>query len=392
MQGEPHAFGGPITLAELTADPYPAYRRLRRHAPVAWVPAANRYLVTRHADIVRLERQPDIFSAAETHSLMIRVMGPTMLRKDGAAHRRERAACEPALRPPAIKTRWTPEFQRIIDDLIDDFIADGEADLFDRFAAPCAALCLGRLLGLYNTSAADLRAWSQALIDGTGNYGDDPEIWRRADTAAAAVDAAIDDIIPYLRAHPDESVISCMLHAPDPLSRDEIGGNVKVFIGGGLNEPRDAIAVGAYALLANPDQRSLIESDPSLWRAAFEETVRWVAPIGMYPRQVTRTTELGGIELPAGTRLGIVLASGNRDEDVFDDPDAFNIRRAKKSHLAFGGGPHFCLGIWASRVMVGDLALPTLFRRLTSLRLTDEPRWSGWVFRGPVNLPAAWML
>ncbi len=391
MQDTPHTFGGPITLAELTADPYPIYRELRRHAPVAWVPAANRYLVTRHADIVKLERQPDIFSAAESQSLMIRVMGPTMLRKDGSVHRRERAACEPALRPPAIKQRWTPEFQKIIDDLIDSFIDDGEADLFDRFAAPCAALCLGRLLGLYNTGAADLRAWSQALIDGTGNYGDDPEIWRRADAAAAAVDAAIDDIIPTLRARPDESVISCMLHASDPLTREEIQGNVKVFIGGGLNEPRDAIAAGSFALLADPMQRALVEADPTLWRAAFEETVRWVAPIGMYPRQTTRAIELGGALLPEGARLGVVLASANRDETVFDDPDRFDIRRPKKPHLAFGGGPHFCLGIWASRVMVGDLALPTLFRRLKALRLADEPvRWSGWVFRGPVNLPAAW--
>lgn len=391
MLSEPRADGEAISLAALTADPYPIYRRLRREAPVAWVPAANRYLVTRHADIVQLERQPEIFSAAETQSLMIRVMGHTLLRKDGAAHRRERMACEPALRPPAIKNRWTGEFQAIVDRLIDGFIAEGHADLFDRFAAPCAALALGRLLGLYNTPADDLRRWSQALIDGTGNYGNDPAIWARADAAAAEVDAAIDDITPYLRAHPDESVISCMLNAADPLSRDEIRGNVKVFIGGGLNEPRDAIAVGAYALMAFPEQRALVEADPTLWRAAFEETVRWVAPIGMYPRQVTRATELGGTRLPEGARLGVVLGSANRDEAVFDDPDRFDICRPKKPHLAFGGGPHFCLGIWASRVMVGDIALPTLFRRLKNLRLSgEEVRWSGWVFRGPVNLPAAW--
>jgi cytochrome P450 len=391
MRGNPQDWCGQITLAGLTADPYPIYRRLRQEAPVAWVPAANRYLVTRHADIVELERRPDAFSAAETQSLMIRVMGQTLLRKDGAAHRRERAACEPALRPPAIKNRWAPEFSRIVHEIIDGFIDDGEADLFDRFAAPCAALSLGRLLGLYNTSAADLRTWSQALIDGTGNYGNDPEIWRRADAAAAAVDSAIDDIIPYLRAHPDESVISCMLHADDPLSRAEIGGNVKVFIGGGLNEPRDAIAVGTYALLTNSRQRELVENDPALWRAAFEETVRWVAPIGMYPRQVAKATTLGGIDLPAGARLGIVVGSGNRDETVFEDPDTFDLTRPRKSHLAFGAGHHFCLGVWASRVMVGELALPTLFKRLKNLRLTGEPvRWNGWVFRGPINLPAAW--
>lgn len=384
--------GETVDLAELWRDPYPTFAALRRHEPVAWVPAANRYLVTRHADIVALERDPETFSAAEESSLMIRVMGPTMLRKDGAAHRRERAALEPAMRPATVKNRWMPMFQAIVDDLVDGFAADGEADLFDRLAAPCAARCLGQLLGLYDVDQIDLRTWSQAMMDGTGNYANDPEIWRRCDDAVRGVDAALDAAIAHLRTHPDESLISCMLHADDPLSREEIGGNVKVIIGGGLNEPRDAITTALYGLLTNPDQLAQVLAQPALWRAVFEETIRWVAPIGMYPRQTTRACELGGVAIPARARIGVVLASGNRDETVFDNPDAFDINRPKKPHVAFGGGPHFCLGAWVARAQVGEVAVPTLFRRLHGLRLSDaEPvRFGGWVFRGPLNLPACW--
>lgn len=383
--------GARVRLDELWDDPYPIYAALRREAP-CFVPAAGRYLVTRHADVVALERNPQVFSACEENSLMIRVMGHTMLRKDGAAHRRERTACEPALRPGLIRSHWLPAFHAIADRLLDALAAEGEGDLFDRFAAPCAAEALGLLLGLPDVPQETLREWSQAMMDGTGNYADDPDVWRRAETAASGVDAAVDAAIGRLADAPDASLISCMLHAADPLSRDEIAANVKVIIGGGLNEPRDAIATAVYALLAFPQQRALVEADPDLWKAVFEETVRWVSPIGMYPRQTTCEVELAGALLPKGARIGVVLAAANRDEAVFDRPDEFDMLRPKKPHVAFGGGPHFCLGAWAARALVGEVALPKLFSRLRTLRLSEnEPaRFGGWVFRGPLNLPCRW--
>ncbi|KFF98893.1 unspecific monooxygenase [Streptomyces scabiei] len=385
-------FARTIRLDDLWEDPYPVYRELRRSQPVAWVPAANRYLVTRYADIAHLERHPEIFSADEQNSLMIRVMGHTMLRKDGADHLRERRAAEPALRPRAVERHWIPRFEQLADELIDGFYERGEADLFTEFAGPMAALCLAAVLGLREVDAADLQTWSQAMMDGTGNYADDPVVWQRAEAAARAVDGAVDTAIAHLRAHPDESVISAMLHAGDPLSPQQIRDNVKLFIGGGLNEPRDATAVGVHALLSHPEQLARVLEDPGRCKDVFEETVRWVAPIGMYPRQTTCATELGGVELPAGARLGIVLGSANRDETVFDAPDAFDIDRRDRAHLAFGGGPHFCLGTWTARAQVGRVALPTLLRRLSGLRPSDsEPvRWGGWVFRGLLNLPVRW--
>lgn len=384
--------GEGVRLADLLADPYPIYAKLREKEPVGFVPAAGRHLVTRHADIVQLERDPETFSANEAQSLMKRVMGHTMLRKDGAAHKRERVACEAALRPNVIRGHWMPVFQAVVDDLVDRMIEKGEAaDLFESFAAPCAARSLAALLGLANVPWESLAVWSQAMMDGTGNYGDDPEIWRRSDAAAAGVDAALDEMIPYLQKNPDNSIISAMLHAADPLNREEIAANVKVIIGGGLNEPRDAIATAVAALLENPGQRAQVEADPSLWRTVFEETVRWVSPIGMYPRQTTRRVELGGTVLEEGAKIGVVLASGNRDETVFENAERFDINREKKPHVAFGGGPHFCLGTWAARVQVGEVALPTLFRRLKDLRPGEGPvAWAGWVFRGPTTVPVRW--
>jgi cytochrome P450 len=381
-----------ITLSDLWEDPYPHYQRLRETAPVAWVPGSGRYLVTRHADVVAIERDVETFSNTESPTLAERVMGETLLRKDGDAHRREKVAIEGALRPRAIKEHWAPLFQRNADDLIGTLADKGFADLVTELAAPLAARNLSTFLGLGTIPDDVLVRWSQDIIDGAGNYSDDPEVWARCDRAVAEIDEALTEAMPRLRRNPDPSVLSCMLNAADPLTESQIRGNVKVIIGGGLNEPRDALMVSTYGLLTNPDQLAAVAADPTLWKRVFEEAVRWVAPIGMYPRQVTRTVEVAGVELQPGDRLGLVVASANRDPAVYDEPDRFDIHRKVATHVGFGGGPHFCAGAWAARASIGQAALPTLFRRLSDLRLdpTQEVRMGGWVFRGPLTLPMLW--
>jgi cytochrome P450 len=215
-----------VRLDDLYADPYPVYARLREEAPVAWVPAANRYLVTRYADVHQVDNDPETFSADESGSLMKRVMGHTLLRKDGAAHARERKAAGTSLRPKAVKQIWTPLFQRNAEHLIAEMRDAGEAELVSRFAAPYAAANLRDIIGLPGASPADLVTWSQAMMDGTGNYADDPAVWARSEAAARAVDDALAEAIPRLRAHPDDSMISAMLHAEDPLSPEEISAYV----------------------------------------------------------------------------------------------------------------------------------------------------------------------
>jgi cytochrome P450 len=337
-----------VRLEDLWRDPYPIYRKLRAVSPVVWVPAANRYLVTGYDEVLEVERQPELFSADEHNSLMHRAMGHTMLRKDGAEHRRERKAAEPAVRARMTNEHWTPLFQRLTDELVDGFVRRGEADLFTEFAAPFAELSLGAVLGLTD-AAAQLGRWSQDMMDGTGNYSGAPDIWVRCEAARDAAGAAVDAAAERLRDNPDASVISAMLHGPHPLSGEEIRANARLFISGGLNEPRDATATTMYALLADPDQRAMVEADPSLLGRAFEESIRWVAPISMYPRMTTRATELGGVQLPAGASLGVMVGAANRDGSVFDDPDRFDLGCARRRHLAFGGGAH---SVWARGLRV----------------------------------------
>ncbi|MFE7835131.1 cytochrome P450 [Streptomyces sp. NPDC057474] len=380
-----------IRLDALYDDPYPTYFELRGR-PVAYVPEAGRYLVARHADVMYVEQHPEIFSSAEEDSLITRVMGSTLLRKDGCPHMRERKAAEPALRPRVVRNHWKPVFQQISDELIDGFADRGEADLFVDYAGPMAALSLAAMLGFRGVSADDMQRWSQTMMDGIGNYADDPGVWERAERSAAEVGAAVDETMERVREAPDESIVSAMLRGEDPIDVETVKSNVRVIIGGGINEPRDAVLTAIYGLLDNPDQLAEVRADEKLCAAAFEEAVRWVSPIGMYPRQTTRETELGGTLLPKGARLGVLIGSANRDEAVFEDPDRFDIRRGSRPHIGFGGGPHYCLGTWAARAQVGEVSLPNLIRRLPNLRPVGgtETRWGGWVFRGPLNLAVRW--
>ncbi|WP_076858405.1 cytochrome P450 [Bradyrhizobium mercantei] len=381
-----------ITYENLLEDPYPSFRRIQDTAPAVFVKAANLTLVTRFEDIARIERDPVGYSADNPTSLVNQIMGPTFMRKDGAEHAVGRKAIEPSFRASTIKEHWAPHFSGICKNLIDSFIEAGQADLFPALAAPMASLSLMQMIGFEDVSWETLALWSQSLIDGAGNYSRDSEIERKAMAAGKGVDEAIEAVLDYHRSHANPSILSSMVHADPPMPIEEIRANIKVIIGGGLNEPRDAILTLTLGLLMEPMQKATVLANPELWPTALEEAVRWISPIGMYPRRVTRPTELSGVALSEGTQIGLCVGAANRDERRFVDPDRFDIFRPKQSHLAFGAGPHFCAGAWISRQLVGKLVVPAVFERLRNLRLSDHapPTIRGWVFRGPISLPVLW--
>ena len=373
------------TREELSRNPYPVYRRLRDEGACVWLDAANRYVVPRWEDVLRLDEVPGI-TAREERSLMTRAMGRTMLRTDGDEHARLRAPAHAPLRFRGFAERWGDMLAREAHDLLAPLRDRGHMDVLRDFAGPFAARTLKLLLGLHAARDEDLEFASQAFIDGVGNYADDPGTWQRCERANRLVDEAI--TADWDRA-PDGTVLRGFIEA-GTLSEDEVRANIKLFISGGLNEPRDVIATTLHALLADPEQEALAREDPENLARATEESLRWTSPIGMYPRMVHEDTELGGVPLPAGTRLGVLLASANRDERHWEDPDRFDLRRATVRHLAFSRGPHVCPGAYVSRQQVAHAALPALLA-LPGIRLaTADVRYQGWVFRGPARLDVAW--
>src|SRR5690606_1947613 len=283
-----------VDPAALMADPYPTYRRLLAESPVAWVPALGRYLVTSAAACRAVEEDQQTHSASVTGgaATLIRALGATpMLRKDDPEHAAERRAVNPVLRPKTLRTRWEPVFERNARAQLEVLRERGpdEADLDRDYAAPLAAQNLIDLLGLRGASPADMQRWSHAFIAGTGNLHDDPEIWRRCDAARDEVDALLGELVPHYRAHPDDTITSALLQGGLPPSA--VAANVKLTISGGMNEPQHVVSGTVWALSRHPDQRDRVLADPSLWPAVFEEAVRYLSPIGMYPRETTRPVE-----------------------------------------------------------------------------------------------------
>ncbi len=378
-----------ITLEALDRDPYPIYRRLRREAPVLRVKAAGRTFLTRAEDTKYVKDNPVLFSSDDPNTPMKRAFwAHTLMRKDGEAHRRERMAMAPAFSPKVIQDDWMPQYRRIAEAYVSRLPRGEVVDLFATLSGAYAARGLAILLGMEEASDEDMMEWSQALIEGAGNFGWRDAPFERADRANTAIHALLDSIRDRHRAAPNNSAFSVMINAEDPIPDTQIYANIKIAIGGGINEPRDALNTILFGLLTNPDQLAEVKRNGD-WDRAFEEGVRWVAPIQASSRLVTEDTEIRGCLIPKGDTVMTIQASANRDEDLYEDGEVFRVYRDSNPHQAFGNGPHFCQGTHVARRAVGKVMLPILFDRFPDMALPDPSAvvWRGFGFRGPTRIP-----
>ena len=386
MSTAPHF---PIDREEFWRDPYPALAAMRREAPIAFVPQLGSTLLTRRDDIFVSEKRIDVFSSHQPAGLMNRLMGHNMMRKDGEAHMAERSIFFPAVSPKAVRAHWRDAFQAHADRILDGLAGAERADLLAEFALPLSGECLKSVTGLTNIRYQEMDAWSQGMIDGIANYTGDAAIEARCRAATAGIDAAIDDMLPVVRKTPDHSLLSVMIRGGMP--EQNVRHNIKLTISGGQNEPRKAIAGTVWALLTHPEQFALVRDGKAEWLQVFEEFARWISPIGMSPRRIAKAASVSGVEFAPEDRVFLMFGSANRDEAHFVEPERFEVMRDTAKSIAFGAGPHFCAGAAASRAMIADVALPSVFARLKGLRLDSEPvRIGGWAFRGLLNLPVMW--
>lgn len=386
--------GDEVTLEQLERDPYPVYARLRDEEPVSFVPAVGLWLVTRHDDVKHVATDAETFTAATEPSTLNRTMGRNMLGMEGPEQRWIRAITEAPFRPRDVEERTQGMIPRLAGELIDGFVERGHADLFREYADPMSVRSLCFMLGLDDVPWQDILRWNEGLMPGLANFEGDPAKQLPADEAAAALHAAIGDVLERLEREPDGSVLSWMLHHEEDgrrMNREQIVANTTLMLSGGLQEPRDVIALTLWALLSDPSQLAEVRADRSLVKAAVEETLRWAGPVGTATRQTTTDVELAGVALERGALIAAVLSSANRDPRRWSDPDRFDVQRKEGAHLAFSAGTHFCLGAWFGRHLARvtlDLALD----RLPALEL-DPARpvtLSGWEFRAPDSLWVGW--
>jgi cytochrome P450 len=384
-----------IDMTAFHADPYPTLARLRAEASIVFIPELQSTLLTQRDDIFVCEKNIDVFSSDQPQGLMNRLMGHNMMRKDGAAHVAERKAIFPSVSPKTVQAHWRQLFEahaaRILTPLQQKWSANVQSvDLHDAFALPFSAECLKSITGLTNMRFQDMDAWSQAMIAGIANYSGDAVIEAACHAATAGIDAAIDDMLPVIERSPDPSLLSVMLQAG--MNMETVRANIKLAISGGQNEPRHVILGAVWALLTHAEARTAVAQGALTYHQVFDEYVRWISPIGMSPRRVTAKHAYGGVTFVPEDRVFLMFGSANRDELYFEHGDRFIPGRDTSKSIAFGAGPHFCAGAWASRTMIADVALPALFKALPNLAIDPKipVRISGWAFRGLQNLPVIW--
>jgi cytochrome P450 len=369
--------GESITLAQLELDPYPALARLRADEPVSHVPDMDMWLVTRWDDVQLVHDRPDLFTSATEPSWLNTVLGRNMLGSDGDDHRRLKDALQPSFTPTATG-RWVSErLPEICDELIDAFEPSG-TDLMTAYAEPIAVRALQDSLAWDNASWQQIGEWTRGVCTGLANFANDPVlsgIAARANTESG--ESIRERVVPHL--------------AHTGLTPDEIVNNVRLCMSGGINEPRDGIALAVWALLTHPAALADCRSDDTLWRNACEELFRWISPVATSTRQTTADATVSGVTIPAGALVAAVISSANRDERRWSHPDRYDLHRKEGPHLAFSTGPHECLGAWLGRSTV-RVAVQHLFRRLPGLHLRDADGVDirGFEFRGPVRMDVVW--
>jgi cytochrome P450 len=387
------AFADEITVEALDRDPYPIYARLRREAPVCWVPAANLWFVTRWRDAELVSRSGDLFTASVATSPVDRAFGkPTILTCDGPVHRELRRGIDQKYKVGAVRRYIEDLVRPIAREHLERIAGRGEAELMSEYFEPISTLSLARSFGILDVDAPRLRRWFAGLSLGAANFECDPAKQAEADRITAEIDQAVGPIFERLEREPDDSALSHMLHdgMPPGLTRPRelLLPTVKVTLLGGMQEPGHGAGSILIGLLTHPEQMRAVRADlDGLLPKAVDEGLRWVAPIGTQTRQSARDMELGGTVIPAEAPVAAVLSSACRDEARFHEPDSFDIARTDGAPGAFGFGSHFCAGRWFAHQQV-CIALRVLLEGLPDLALMpgEAPVFRGWEFRAPTSL------
>jgi len=369
---------------EVCPHPYEHFAALRQEAPVHKVPGRDEYLVSRHADIVEVMRQPELFSnlvfiiedgvsrVARLEDVRPDRVGP-IFSSDPPAHTKKRRIAFEYVKPGRLRA-YEPVIHAIVDELIDAFAPRGTVEFVQELAVPLPTRAIMAVLGFPPEDAEKTLAWGD--YDGHGNRYLPPERRKNVEGGIRAMVAHVRDAVLDRYAQPRDDMLSDFVRARvaadgGELDLPNVVAETVNFINGGMHTTRDMLGNTMRFLLDHPDQRALALSDPALLVKAIEESLRLESTLQWTGRLVVRDTEVGGTQIPAGSVLILLLASANRDAAVFDEPDAFDLCRPQlKAHLAFGTHIHSCLGAPLARAE-GRIAFERLFARLPNLRLAS---------------------
>lgn len=342
---------------------------MRAEAPLYFDPVSSTWAVTRYQDIKTVSTDPHRFSSAQG----IRPESgplPMMIDMDDPDHLRRRKLVNRGFTPRRVREQRV-DVLAACDEIIDAICERGTADLVTEIAAPLPMIMIGDALGVAPEDRRELLQWSDDMLSSlTG----DIEVLEKGGEAFVAYSEYASRVIADRRECPADDLMSVLVHAEvdgDRLDHDSLVQESLLILIGGDETTRHVISGGMYQLLRHDEQRRRLAARPDdLIAGTVEEMLRWVSPIKNMARHVTADTELAGVAMAEGDTLLLCYPSANRDETVFDDPFRFDIERHPNDHVAFGFGPHFCLGNSLARLEI-EIMVTRLLERLPDLHLVD---------------------
>ena len=396
----------PLTDPAFLEDPYPVYHRMRQQDPVYWSEALGHWVLTRYDDVLAATRNAALSSARTEVFVRAQLRGSdpalaadftriskrTMIMRDGPDHHRLRILGNHAFTPSALQ-RWQSVIERVVDELLDAALSRDRMDVIDDLARPLPAIVIAELFGIPPEDRETFHKRSMAGARFFGGAAADPEeAARAANEASAQQERYFLDLLEQRRRRPGDDLMSLLLEgqAEGRLTAEEVCAQCMMLLGAGHITTMDQLGNTVLALLNHPEQWARLRDDPTLVRSAVEEGLRYDGTAQLLQRIAREDLTLRGQTIRQGDLLYLSLGAANRDPEVFAEPDRFFVGREVNRHLAFGAGPHLCLGMTLARREL-EISLGRLVRRMPRLRFDEERpmrrRADSLVLRGLESLP-----
>ncbi|HUK06436.1 MAG TPA: cytochrome P450 [Stellaceae bacterium] len=390
---------------EWIADPFPIFARLRAEEPVHWNEVLGGWVLTRYRHVRQLLNDPrfsaDRITPFRDHlapdarakvSELLKMLGLWAVFNDPPEHTRRRALLNKAFTPRAVAA-LRPMIAAIVGHLIDRAAHGSEMDLIGDFAYPLPASVIAGMIGVPIDDLDRFKRWSDDIAAFVGSALASPDKRDRAERGMREIAEYFRAMIVEHRRSPRDDILSALIAAQEGsarLSEDEVVASSVLLLFAGHETTTNLIGNGMLALLRHPEAQAGLAADPDLAQSAVEEMLRYDGPTQAMTRIAREAVEIepGLPSIAMGERVFVLLNSANRDGEIFQEPDRFDIRRGDTRHISFGYGIHFCLGAPLAR-LEGEIAIRTLVQRLPGLALaTREPEWSdSFVLRGVKALP-----
>lgn len=388
MADDQRAPGAVQSILELSAfnpeareNPHPMLKTMREDCPVFRDEMAKVWLLSRYRDVRETVNDRSFVrhpTKAEEGSLSARFVeerqerGTSILFLDDPDHARIRQPLAKAFY--ARINRMRPEIEAMIDAILERAPSSGPFDLMAEIAVPVPVLVIARILGVDEARLDDFRQWSEEVILGL-NPVRTPEEDEALIRGAHALDAYFAELMEARRKAPQDDLVSDMVQlqasGEADISDGELRNNLEALLVGGNLTTTDLIGNGVWLFLTHPEQLEALRSDPALAGQAVEEVLRYEAPVSITSRILPDDRAVGGCPMKARQPVWMSLAGANRDPDIFSAPDVFDITAKRASHVAFGGGPHICIGAPLARIEARHVYLK-LFERYPHLKLAGE--------------------